>query len=98
MLGPRRGRARRHPVRYVLAVLVAAFSSAGFASLTGAAQWVAVVELEAVIAAWTAANINATEALASQRDRGVGLSSGAGRGGSGAGRGDDCVVGVPGWG
>ncbi|MHB8274759.1 MAG: hypothetical protein ACYDC9_08355 [Dermatophilaceae bacterium] len=59
----------------MLAVLVAAFSSAGFASLTGAAQWAAGVELEAVIAAWTAANINATEALASPRDRGAGLSS-----------------------
>jgi hypothetical protein len=38
---PRRGGARPHPAGYVLAVLVAAFSRAGFASLTGAAQWAA---------------------------------------------------------
>ncbi|MHB1615326.1 MAG: hypothetical protein ACYCYA_13625 [Actinomycetes bacterium] len=38
---PRRGGPRRHPLLYVLAVLVAAFSSAGFASLSGAAQWAA---------------------------------------------------------
>lgn len=38
---PRRGGPRRHPLPYVLAVLVSAFSSVGFASLTGAAQWAA---------------------------------------------------------
>jgi len=90
---PRPGGFRRHPTRYVLAVLVTAFASAGFCSLTGAAQWAAGVgpgllralgarpdpftgaihppseatlrrvasrvdatELEAVIAAWTAAH------------------------------------------
>jgi hypothetical protein len=35
---PRSGVARPHPAGYVLVVLVAAFSRAGFASLTGAAQ------------------------------------------------------------
>jgi len=38
---PRRTGARRHPTGYVLAVLVAAFSCAGFASFTAAAQWAA---------------------------------------------------------
>jgi predicted transposase YbfD/YdcC len=38
---PRPGGGRRHPLRYLLAVLVVAYSSAGFASLTGAAQWAA---------------------------------------------------------
>ncbi len=35
---PRPGRARVHPLRFVLAVAVVAFTTAGFASVTGAAQ------------------------------------------------------------
>lgn len=38
---PRPGGARRHPLGYVLAVLVAAFASSGFESFVGAAQWAA---------------------------------------------------------
>jgi predicted transposase YbfD/YdcC len=38
---PRPGGGRRHPLRYLLAVLVVAYASAGFESLTGAAQWAA---------------------------------------------------------
>lgn len=103
---PRRGGARRHPLPYLLAVLVAAFSSAGFASLTGAAQWAAAVgpgvlralgarpdpftgairapseatlrrvatrldatAFEAVVAAWTAANLSPAEGLESTKSR-----------------------------
>ncbi|MHB8275958.1 MAG: ISAs1 family transposase [Dermatophilaceae bacterium] len=103
---PRRGGARRHPLPYLLAVLVAAFSSAGFASLTGAAQWAAAVgpgvlralgarpdpftgairapgeatlrrvatrldatAFEAVVAAWTTANLNPAGGLESAKGR-----------------------------
>ena len=103
---PRRGGPRRHPLPYVLAVLVAAFSSAGFASLSGAAQWAAAAgpgvlralgarpdpftgairapseatlrrmatrldptAFETVIAAWTAANLDAKAELESAKDR-----------------------------
>jgi hypothetical protein len=38
---PRRGGARRHPVGYVLGVLVVSFACAGFESFAGAAQWAA---------------------------------------------------------
>jgi len=38
---PRRGGARRHPLAYVLGVLVASFACAGFESFTAAAQWAA---------------------------------------------------------
>lgn len=38
---PRPGGGRRHPLGYVLGVLVAAFASAGFESFVGAAQWAA---------------------------------------------------------
>ncbi len=41
---PRPGGARRHPVAYVLGVLVAAFASAGFESFTAAAQWAAAAD------------------------------------------------------
>jgi len=47
---PRRGGVRRHPLAYVLGVLVVAFACAGFESFVGAAQWTGGADPELLLA------------------------------------------------
>lgn len=47
---PRRHGGRRHRVEYVLGVLVAAFTCAGFESYAAAAQWARGVDRELLLA------------------------------------------------
>lgn len=47
---PRRGGGRRHPLRYVLGVLVAAFTCAGFETFAAAAQWAAAADRDLLLA------------------------------------------------
>lgn len=47
---PRRGGGRRHPLRYLLGVLVAALSCAGFETFAAVAQWAAAADREPLLA------------------------------------------------
>jgi hypothetical protein len=61
---PRRDGGRRHPMAYVLGVLVMSFTCAGFGSFAASAQWAAAASarlLLMLVAAWTARLVSADQ-------------------------------------